>query len=1163
MYGDFSRGHEPDVKRGRRYRRVLPQMGRPLIDSDLAASVDALLGETRSSTRMLGGPAGSSDLGFLITPGRLLAVFAEAAERVTPTLGTPHVWVDYRYRYADRYPALYIGSEAVPAQVSIPPLQAHDPAGLPAAALWARVEIPVTITVNGAPVPLLPTSPDAPERTVFPIAGSLAPLEIGVPAGAEVWLFLLEQDQDAKDLPVLWIAPGTYTVDGLIARTPGGPFPYLPFPAASGFRYPDEVPVLRPGGGPIGIPPIPRPIPPIPRPIPPIPRPIPPIPLPIGAPMVAYLELWERAITGIEDAGIVEQALGPDGTATRAELVAQVKLAALDGVPPGADDAKMAAFVRDAFDQPEISGGELTIDVPVAVTSTDPCAVPEVSGYSGADNRLYRVEVHQGGDLTRVLLKWSRDNASELFSARVKDKNLVFDAGTALADGDLVEVLSSVVDLGDATAARVTATGFRPAERAVGQLVQLVVTSSESLTDEVSFRLADPENPLIDVTLDDRYGVIDAALLKVRRWHGLIRPAGNRGPFLIEDGITAELSATGNYRPLQWWQYEARFQAENANGPWRPEPHGPERRYAPLALLEYAGAADPLHLVSWLDERFHPPGSLLADDSEFDGRRVGSLSDTVQEALEELFERPPEIVDASCGEIIIRPENTDLQAVFDTIPEFGSARLCIHPGTWDLTSTVVVQRKGDLVIAGAGGATILRSQGIETLLQFEECRNVRLQDLEIAGRNAGLVQGDGLAGSLRAVSCQGLDLERVTVSCAGATSRCRSAVEVNSPGPAAGSPVVRLRDCWIEAGHAQVGVLLVNASAAVIEGCTINHLQNEFSLPKAVLSDPVVAGRVARLLIDDVRLGEWEEATDELLVGSPDVVVKATNAPDGRPRYIVHLTSWGSQFITFTTSLPEAQLDDGQWFQVFEDNPIPGNWSNRQAPDGFILSHLRKFRTGLTRAMFTPGPVDFPVLTGPTRGVLTTFGAQVAAQNNVTAGGQAVVVTGSGSSIDSGFPQPIVLPTDPRPDVRITGNRITNFVQGVHVATSKGQSRGVSYRVTVTDNRIYLSVPSLASEPHGIFVGGVYHCKIKGNSVDLRNPGPAQWASAQPIDAIAVHGTFGPSIWVMQNTAVGTRRSVVATATNHARSKTPGWQWIVAVNTHSTNGTVSTETVNW
>jgi hypothetical protein len=213
--------------------------------------------------------------------------------------------------------------------------------------------------------------------------------------------------------------------------------------------------------------------------------------------------------------------------------------------------------------------------------------------------------------------------------------------------------------------------------------------------------------------------------------------------------------------------------------------------------------------------------------------------------------------------------------------------------------------------------------------------------------------------------------------------------------------------------------------------------------------------------------------------------------------------------------------------------------------------------------MFTQGAVAFPVLSGPTRGVLTTFGAQVAIRNSVTAGGQAVVVTGRGSLIDGRFPEPIVLPGDQRPDVRISGNRIRNFVQGIHVATSRGQNRGVSHRVTVTDNKIQLSVPSVAKERHGILVGSVFHGQIKGNSVELENPGPAGWGNAPPIDAIVIHGTFGPQISVMQNTAVGTRRGVVATATNPARATTPGWKWVVFGNAHSTLGQVVSETVNW
>ena len=565
-------------------------------------------------------------------------------------------------------------------------------------------------------------------------------------------------------------------------------------------------------------------------------------------------------------------------------------------------------------------------------------------------------------------------------------------------------------------------------------------------------------------------------------------------------------------------------------------------------------------LLAWLDDRFSHPCDLLADDAGFEGQRVGSLSRTVQEALEELFERPPEIVDASCGEIIIRPQNTDLQAVFDTIPERGSARLCLHPGRWELDKPVLVQRKGDLIISGAGSATTITSAAVETLLQFDGCGLVRLQDLVIEGRFAATSAGNGLAGSLRVSNGSGLELERVTVSCAGAAFRCRSAVTVDTDGPDAGVPVVRMRDCQVLAGHSQIGVLLVEPAVADIEACAVVCPPDEVRLEEMVAAHQEVRAQVGRLLIDEVILGPTAEATGELLVGSPDVLVRATDAPDGRARYIVHLTTWGSQFITFTTTLavsPEV------WRTVFDQNPMPGNWNQRQAPDGFIRSRLRPLRNGLVSAMFSPGPTAWPVLTGDMRGPLHVLAKTLIVENARAVGGQAIVVSGRGSPISPQFPEPLALPGDPRPEVRIAGNRIANFTQGIHVATSRGQVRGVSHRVAVTDNEVALSVPSLASGRHGVLVGSVFHGTVTGNVVELRDPPPPLWNRALPVDAIIVHGTLGPQLTVTGNTAVGTRRGVVATATNAARVHMPGWHWEVTGNAHAIRGAAAPQTVNW
>lgn len=1138
MYGDYSRGHEPDRKRGRTYRRVLLQMGRPVLDSDVASLVDAVLGEVRATARGLGCAAGSPDLGFLVTPGRLLTVFAEAEAGLTVTDGTPDAWIDYRFRFAERYPALHVAAGAAPARVTLPLLQPLDPAAGPArAALWARVEAPTTIEVNGIAVALAPDSPDVPQRVEFDTgAATLDPLEIAVDAGEEVWLFLLEQDEAAGEEPVFWVAPGSYHVDGLIADARGGgSFPSVAFPDAAGFPWSES-----------------------PEPPAPLDGLLAPAALGAGTRLVAYLETWERHVTAVEDPGIREEALGSSDTSARTELLGQVKLATLTGVlPPG---AAAAGALRAAFDAVEVSGGRLTIDVPEATPTSDPCALPDLAGYSGSDNRLYRIEVHRGGGLSQVRLKWSRDNGSELFAARLDtDENLVFDPGTPLAAGDIVEVLSHVVDLGDDVLATVSAGGFVPAERAVGQLAQLAAVEVASSADEVVFRLVDPDDVAVPVALDDRYGTRESSVLKLRRWHGILDPqlisgggAASVGPHVLEEGITVELSSTGSYRPGQWWQFEARVSGENANGPWRPEPHGPERSFAPLALLEFTGAAEPLRLLAWLDERFSHPCDLDADDVAFAGGRVGSGSDTVQEALEELFERPPEIVDASCGSLIVRPPN-EIQAVFDSIPAGEDRKICFQPGVWTVTETVVVEGKGDLVISGAGDATRLGGD-VDTVIRFTGCGVVRLEDMTVEGGQVGAI-ADGLAGAISAVDCAGFDLERVNVSCGGSVTRRMSAVEVRSEAPAAGAPVVRVRDCRVEAGHAQVGVLVVNAASVDIEGNTI--VSPEGPMPLAPrLAEPEVAGRVGHLLISDYFVGETEEANDELLVGSPDILIEV-DSRGGRRRFIAHLEAWGYQFITFTTTLG---IGAAQWQALLEANPIGGDFSEGSADPGLVAGSLREFRRQLVRNMF--GLSSTATVPAGTRALLVGMAAGFTAGSGFAAGSQGVVVAGRGTPIHTAFPEPRVLPGDERPDARIVGNRILGFVQGIRVGTSRGKGRGLSHRVTITDNLLHLRVPTLPGARQGIFVGSVYHLRLEGNTVELRTPGPAGWSTV-PVDGVRVFGTFGPLVQVRENSCVGTRNGIVAHAINNARAATAGWRWAVAANAHVGSGGGAPESVNW
>jgi hypothetical protein len=165
------------------------------------------------------------------------------------------------------------------------------------------------------------------------------------------------------------------------------------------------------------------------------------------------------------------------------------------------------------------------------------------------------------------------------------------------------------------------------------------------------------------------------------------------------------------------------------------------------------------------------------------------------------------------------------------------------------------------------------------------------------------------------------------------------------------------------------------------------------------------------------------------------------------------------------------------------------------------------------------------------------MGAAFTAGSGFAAGSQGVVVGGRGTAISPSFPEPRVLLGDQRPDARIVGNRIVGFSQGIRVGTSRGDARGLSYRVTIADNQLHLRVPTLPGARQGIFVGSVFHLRIDGNTVELRTPAPAGWSSVA-VDAVRVFGTFGPLVQVRENSCIGTRNGVVAHALNRARATT-------------------------
>jgi hypothetical protein len=178
--------------------------------------------------------------------------------------------------------------------------------------------------------------------------------------------------------------------------------------------------------------------------------------LPQGA-YLAYLDVWEQQVTSLEEPGIREVALGGPDTATRARVRWQVRLMPMREPPQEetieewlaaraipSTTALMRARTRPAEDE------------------EDPCITAPDSRYRGAENQLYRVEIHAGnvdhdgqGIDREPTIKWSRENGSVVYP--VEDGPDVSDDGTVtftlahlgrddgrfgLSPGDWVEYLN-------------------------------------------------------------------------------------------------------------------------------------------------------------------------------------------------------------------------------------------------------------------------------------------------------------------------------------------------------------------------------------------------------------------------------------------------------------------------------------------------------------------------------------------------------------------------------------------------------------------------------------------------------------------------------------------------------------------------------------------------
>jgi Family of unknown function (DUF6519) len=304
---------------------------------------------------------------------------------------------------------------------------------------------------------------------------------------------------------------------------------------------------------------------------------------------LVYLDVWERHLTylEVEDAkgsviSIREAALNGPDTATRAQVVWQVKTKASE-ISVG-QARNYAAFLAELGDEVRPGTGRLRARAVQPKSGLDaPCITSPESRYRGAENQLYRVEIHDGGTAQAgATFKWSRENGSVIFPIRqISDKSVILetlgrDSRLSLEVGDLVEIVDDDYTLRNRAE--------RLLEVEAVDYNDNVVTLKDGPASMVGQDAK--KHPLLrrwdqretEKSKPNQNGVLPVSEVP-REWIDL------------EDGVQIQFQRDGVYRRGDYWLIPARTATGDVewpgpvNSPLALPPRGVKHYYAPLWII--------------------------------------------------------------------------------------------------------------------------------------------------------------------------------------------------------------------------------------------------------------------------------------------------------------------------------------------------------------------------------------------------------------------------------------------------------------------------------------------------------------------------------------------------------------------------------------------------
>ncbi|MGB3300222.1 MAG: DUF6519 domain-containing protein [Phormidesmis sp.] len=303
-------------------------------------------------------------------------------------------------------------------------------------------------------------------------------------------------------------------------------------------------------------------------------------------PYLAYLDVWQRHVTALDDPEIRERALTsvPD-TATRVKTMWQIKLM------PLSQDSKQGISLDEAIATlKDPKKGQLTI-----TRSEQRNAAADSAQSMG--NSLYRVEIHNSGPRGTATFKWSKNNGIvvarilEIANNTMTIENLAPDEVNRFSSGDWVEVIDTAHEL----------------RGEPGLLLRLTerTTNSKLVFDPATLSAA-KDNP---VAIEDFNPANSQNTFKVRRWEEIalstddaklpmtLADSGFKISFPVAKTLESQSSEksvrfynTGDYWIIPVRSGEPDLPQLQSSTSANLSPQGIRHSKAPLALLNYKPA---------------------------------------------------------------------------------------------------------------------------------------------------------------------------------------------------------------------------------------------------------------------------------------------------------------------------------------------------------------------------------------------------------------------------------------------------------------------------------------------------------------------------------------------------------------------------------------------